>query len=206
MPNHITNGVTISHEDKAKLAELRSKVIRKVDGTETFDFNGVIKMPKELNITSGSSTDLGMACYDQEKFNQYSSYHWFAERYNNAKTPAELKAILEKSEDEHDKKALIEGKQALENIKKYGHKDWYDWSIANWGTKWNAYSFQLVKEDENSLTVQFDTAWSTPEPIWDKLEELGFEVNGVWLDEGGGEDIIGDGGEWSLERTVEYYG
>lgn len=206
MPNHITNGVTISHEDKAKLAELRSKVIKKVDGTETFDFNGLIPMPEELQITSGSSTDLGMACYDQEKFKQYSSYHWFAERYNNAKTPAELKAILEKSEDEHDKKALIEGKQALENIKKYGHKDWYDWSIANWGTKWNAYSFQLVKEDENSLTVQFDTAWSTPEPIWDKLEELGFEVNGVWLDEGGGEDIIGDGGEWSLERTVEYYG
>lgn len=206
MPNHITNGVTISHEDKAKLAELRKNAIKEVDGTETFDFNALIPMPEELMITSGSNTDLGMACFDQEYFDRLAGYGWFKERYNNAKTPAELKATLEKSEVESDRKAIQEGEQAVKNLKKYGYKDWYDWSNANWGTKWNAYSFQLVKEDENGLHIQFDTAWATPYPIWDKLKDLGFSVDGWWLDEGGGEGLIGDGGDWSLERRVEFYG
>ena len=60
-----------------------------------------------------------------------------------------------------------EEKQAQENLKKYGHKDWYDWSIAEWGTKWNASNFCILEEildDKYSkeLTVSFDTAWCPP--------------------------------------------
>ena len=46
----------------------------------------------------------------------------------------------------------------------------YDWQIANWGTKWNAYevypsTFPLVLEeveDKGDLTFSFETAWSPP--------------------------------------------
>ncbi len=43
---------------------------------------------------------------------------------------------------------------------------WYSWSIANWGTKWNAYS----QEDhpywhEKTGWRYFETAWGAPMPI-----------------------------------------
>jgi hypothetical protein len=206
MPNHVTNGLTIRHDDPKKIATLRKKVTREVDGSETFDFNAVIPMPKEMHITSGSSTDMGMACFDDDKFNSYSQYPWFADRYPNVKTKEDFRKELEK--DEKNQEALKEGKQALENIEKYGFKDWYDWSVQNWGTKWNAYSFELVSEDSNTLNVQFDTAWSPPDPIFEKLQEMGYEVGAVSINEDSGvePDYFGDECNFYVNRSLEFWG
>lgn len=38
---------------------------------------------------------------------------------------------------------------------------WYEWNVANWGTKWNAYESSV----EHDGTVTFLTAWSHPEPV-----------------------------------------
>lgn len=38
---------------------------------------------------------------------------------------------------------------------------WYNWSVHNWGTKWDAYEVS-VAEDVRLLTYQFCTAWSPP--------------------------------------------
>lgn len=53
-------------------------------------------------------------------------------------------------------KALV-----AENEKKYGAGDWYHWRVKNWGTKWNA--GEALEHQDNY--AEFDTAWSTPEPI-----------------------------------------
>jgi hypothetical protein len=53
-----------------------------------------------------------------------------------------------------------------ENLKRYGFKNWYDWCVANWGTKWNSYDFQV-----QDSCVTFSTAWSPPEPVIAKLAE-----------------------------------
>lgn len=50
--------------------------------------------------------------------------------------------------------------------KKYGADNWYDWTCNNWGTKWNAYDVYVEGKD-----IQFDTAWSTPRPIFKILSE-----------------------------------
>jgi hypothetical protein len=42
----------------------------------------------------------------------------------------------------------------------------YEWCNANWGTKWNAYDIAFDYD-----TVSFQTAWSTPEPIWQELSK-----------------------------------
>lgn len=47
------------------------------------------------------------------------------------------------------------------------HKDdnWYNWNIANWGTKWNAYDVVLneaIDNDHPFLGYTFTTAWSPP--------------------------------------------
>lgn len=60
-----------------------------------------------------------------------------------------------------------------ELIKKYGSDNWYDWSCANWGTKWNSYCSSEAQLNKNGTraTFVFQTAWSTPAPVIAKLSE-----------------------------------
>lgn len=48
-------------------------------------------------------------------------------------------------------------------------RDWYSWSIENWGTKWDAYSDEVLEDD---TVVRFDTAWSHPYPVIFKLSQM----------------------------------
>ena len=59
-------------------------------------------------------------------------------------------------------------KQAL--IEKYGAADWYDWAIANWGTKWD-FTAEHVSEDieDGEVEIEFETAWGPPEKFLEKL-------------------------------------
>ena len=47
---------------------------------------------------------------------------------------------------------------------------WYEWNIANWGTKWDVYENTEISRDEWRLN--FDTAWSPPIPFVEKLSKL----------------------------------
>lgn len=47
-------------------------------------------------------------------------------------------------------------------IRLYGHDGWYDWRIANWGTKWDCYEHE---HEKGSNTWEFQTAWNSPESI-----------------------------------------
>lgn len=49
----------------------------------------------------------------------------------------------------------------------FGEDNWYNWSISNWGTKWNAADF--VRESDNVLV--FETAWSHPFPVFEELSQ-----------------------------------
>lgn len=73
---------------------------------------------------------------------------------------------------------------------KYGSNNWYDWRIANWGTKWNAYDANI---DKINNVIEFDTAWSCPLGVFDKLAELCYEHNvsftGKWADEDTGYNV-----------------
>ena len=55
--------------------------------------------------------------------------------------------------------------------KLHGADNWYDWSINNWGTKWNSYHDEVEYDGEESLVYKFDTAWSPPEPVIHALRE-----------------------------------
>ena len=57
-------------------------------------------------------------------------------------------------------------------LKKYNASDWYDWSIKNWGTKWNAVDVGEVFGGKNYVGVSFQTAWSFPESWAIRVSEL----------------------------------
>ena len=39
---------------------------------------------------------------------------------------------------------------------------WYEWRLENWGTKWDIHSPDIKLEDNHTLVVTGDTAWSPP--------------------------------------------
>ena len=47
------------------------------------------------------------------------------------------------------------------NVKKYGSSGWYDWRVANWGTKWEVGDASFTKK-QGELGYGFDTAWAPP--------------------------------------------
>lgn len=71
----------------------------------------------------------------------------------------------------------------VELAKKHGYGNWYDWRLANWGTKWNPNDVEVVDKspclDEVETTekeIHFATAWSPPLPI---VEILGKKFTNV---------------------------
>lgn len=77
-------------------------------------------------------------------------------------------------------------------------RNWYDWRIANWNTKWDAYEVRVQRLSDTSIYIMMETAWSPPIPIFEKLVDLGFEVSAYFLDEG--HNYIGQ-----FEGGEEYY-
>jgi len=87
--------------------------------------------------------------------------------------PLELNITAGFLGDEAEQKLLEAKEQA--NLEKYGFKNWYDWHVANWGTKWDVGTENLeYEEDEDGnfdnetgqpyarITGWFDSAWSPP--------------------------------------------
>lgn len=190
MPNHCTNWVRIT-----STTEKINKLVKdaKVDKGE-FDFNAIVPMPEPMrneNPPSSSETSLGISLIknDTKALQDMMDYPW-VKREKSIKTIDDLKAHIDKRNPD----AQNYGQQALDNLKNYGYKDWYDWSNANWGTKWPAYEVEIIEIAENHIDLQFDTAWGPPDGILAALEKDGFTVDGFWHEEGGAEDYIGGDG------------
>ena len=47
-------------------------------------------------------------------------------------------------------------------IAKYGVDNWYDWHCNYWGTKWDVDAEEDDCEDEERISMGFDSAWSPP--------------------------------------------
>ena len=99
-----------------------------------------------------------------------------------------------------DEQRELERKTA-ENVEKYGYGNWYDYCVAEWGTKWDVgcEGSTDVHPDGKMLHTYFDSAWSPPIGAYEKLEALGFGVNAMYY-EGGMcyAGVYGDGGDEEL--------
>lgn len=74
---------------------------------------------------------------------------------------------------------------------------WYDWRIANWGTKWNAYSTYKV-DGEN--TIFFDTAWADVAELMNLLASK--FPNVTFYYDYADEDISYNLGSWIFKGNV----
>ena len=69
-------------------------------------------------------------------------------------------------------------------VAKHGYSSWYDFNIANWGTKWDVSADNAEIVDANTLTAGFDSAWAPPIEAYNKLLELGFEIEAFYYEPG----------------------
>jgi hypothetical protein len=113
----------------------------------------------------------------------------------------DITAGREGPDDSPEQKALVAAEES--NLEKYGYKNWYDWCVNNWGTKWNAggdndamqVDYDEDQDNQGIALFQFDTAWAPPLGVLEKLMETHPELSiecryhepgvgffGVWTD------------------------
>lgn len=238
MPNHVTHRVRISGpaEEIARFKEIairsgQEEVTdwatggKRMEKFTNLDFNAFIPMPEILKDSeSSSSVDDGLAILEWEARQRGEAFEMPTRRFATSrrleemlqwpwvveagiKTPAELRDKLE----ERNHQCIPKARAALKAYQECGHSDWYSWSCDNWGTKWNAYSYQEV-DNPDCFEFQFDTAWSPPEPVFRKWGEMfpTLTIDIVAFDEGWGfaYDVSIHNGEWGggeVDATDDLY-
>lgn len=191
MPNWVKNRITVTGKNAKKIIKSLLSDDELEPNHKMFDFNKIIPMPKSLEIESGSVTNTCIELYmtsvnpmvdyyGQDKMeiskflkiknalNSHRSVFPYDFQYTKEKLQIVLKNIANfYRQSDAETTALNIGKVAVENVDKYGYKDWYDWSIANWGTKWNACD-TIIKGN----VVEFNTAWAPVPLIVKRLSEI----------------------------------
>ena len=203
MPNHITNIVKYEG-DADRIKEMLEQI--KVDefGIGTIDFNKLIPMPESLNIESGSRTDRGLKAY--KEFLEIYTFGRKVENLDLLNVPAESEEKFLEIRKDVERGDWELGKKAFQNAYQYGYSTWYEWSINNWGTKWNSYGYSEDMSYAEMDALYFTTAWSSPHPVMNKLAEMYPDIKFTheWADE----DIGQNCGRWEYENgeiTSQYY-
>lgn len=207
MPNHVTH-----HVRARGPMEALQELLTCFDG-RTLDFERIIPMP-ELLKDSSSPNETALAVYRYRTEGRpptellpHLGYRWVREagaesledvvallerRDADARKTRDVLAVacqaagLKPPEPTAERLALFqEGERAAQALRETGYANWYDWSVANWGTKWNAYEGHLT-EEAGEVIFGFDCAWSFPEPVFEALgERFGALIfRGEWFDEG----------------------
>jgi len=144
MPNWIANNLELRGN-----AEQVAKILEFVKSNEReFDFNKIAPIPKELENTQAPTKIISQKEYDEQE--------------------ARLaKGELTESETKFGISRGLTLEISMEYKRRFGADNWYSWQTQNWGTKWNASEVF----NSNNL-ISFNTAWSTPEPIFTALSKL----------------------------------
>ena len=181
MPNWVKNVVTVSKDTMNKIKE-------KYFSEGVLDFEKISPMPRTLELEDGSITDIAIYYSilqkDEKEREKIINLLTKTDDLLDKNYWAKLKSYIDAGrfkniekyakDYEPDNYAFDLGINTLEelgdmyinNIKEYGHATWYDWCVENWGTKWGVSRFSC-----NENTMIFETAWSTPEPIFEKLSQ-----------------------------------
>ena len=82
------------------------------------------------------------------------------------------------------------------NLAHFGQRNWYDWSLENWGVKWNAYYTQIEHDDDGGMVFNFCSPWGWPQSVYEKMvkmfPDLLFEI-----------EVVGEFGEFAYNITTQ---
>jgi hypothetical protein len=198
MPNWVECELIVSGEpDRLK------EFINFVKSDETvFDFNKIVPMPESLHLEAGAA-EMGY----EVKYGDYTQYldaPWVKEAGVTTK-----EGLIKLIEDKHPEYIEM-AEQYKFNLDTYGSRHWYDWSIENWGTKWNASDTERDDDCDSVIEYTFNTAWAPPEPVIlsasKQFLNLNFELNYFEGGMGFKGTYIVENGEVVDEHQSDYHG
>lgn len=157
MPNHIKNKMLVVG-DPVIVSALMEFIKCTDEGCKSrIDFDNIIRMPESMQ--GDSLTDaVEAAKYVYNPFDSRAQWWW--------RTAAERGRYPGKMDDGTWAQFI----ECLHNLRKFGYAYWRDWAIDKWGTKWNAYDTPDSRDTAD--TIFFETAWSSPLPVFQRLSEI----------------------------------
>lgn len=169
MPNWTHNYIHTDEDTFLKLKDF-------TDEEGDLDFNKFIPTPDSLLITSGSTNATDLYYFLSEKLSlsldevkrkkgsELLSSDWIDNVHGRVE-----EAVKEGKMNEDNYEI---GRNLFDNYEKYGAPTWFEWRTTNWGTKWNACETNWNSWVGDDSTVSFDTPWSEPMPIFEKMQEF----------------------------------
>ena len=181
MPNHVKNKITFEGDQKQMDDFVKQYTTESPDIIEMSD-DKCIYIPNKFKDRIPQFTDLTMNLEDKKL---YHKERVFVSEEDGKITLDTLGTTKEITRAELDKnyyprkeraythyfdfdKILPMPKHVLRNnIDSFEQSfpNWYDWSIENWGTKWNSFSTEQLSEK----AYMIETSWQTPNPIMKEL-------------------------------------
>lgn len=191
MPNHITNILTVSGSPEEVE---RFRVTVSTENPELIKL-GVEKAKRTVKIYEETEDKSSLG------FSAESNYKHAKEIIESGKIPENIFTFEGTIPMPLELDGTVSGssvpewqeKNSAELKRKYGADNWYGFDISQYGTKWDAYSVQeLRRNDDGSITYCFDTAWSPPSTWLDKTAKMfpSLTFTDAWKDEGGGAVLI----------------
>jgi Ferredoxin-like domain in Api92-like protein len=207
MPNHITTVCTVTGDD------VSVRAFRAAHITVQFDFETIIPMPACVKATirdweNGEMIGDAEVEYYAKALIENRCCAIPSDQLKHMRLPEHVKRhgdLIDYYDSEKPQVARF-GKAALTSAAETGYPGWYEWSCANWGTKWDAYDYEEREVSPGRFVFKFETAWSPPEPIFEKLAEIwpDLVIETESIDEGGGEYVGTFHGEHrELKKVVD---
>ena len=105
--------------------------------------------------------------------------------------PNDLKIVSGRVGADDNPEQVLLTAQYRANEEKYGYKDWWDFCISEWSTKWDVgynkdQENNPYDETQNSFTVNFDSAWAPPTSAFHKLVAMDFDIEAYYHEPGMG--------------------
>ena len=99
--------------------------------------------------------------------------------------PEDLSIVAGRVGADEDQKQKDLVAQEEVNVAKHGYRNWYDYCVNEWGTKWDVGGDGMTCEIENGrISTSFDSAWAPPLAAYEKLADLGFSVRAYYYEGG----------------------
>ena len=158
MPNHVTNILTVNgSQDELIIDSLFNEA-------NEIDFNTFAPMPEELKSVSSPVRIVTQ----EERDAEIAEYE--RKVANNQPTLGATFSITKEMSDDY--------------ITRFGNNNWYDWSVTNWGTKWDLCEPVLSVNDNGSITISCETAWAPPIDAFDAMVQMGFDILAYYYEPG----------------------
>lgn len=195
MPNWCENKLVIGNADA--IAEFESKYLTQTDDGWEFDFKKVIPPPKSISDIEVCHSAGKEEFYQLLSLFEFNSNRTFFDRAistrdsrqkaqdyfaNNSESAEKAIAYVERFlTSEADRNTLLSAFIEIFNDVVYGCPNWYEWNIANWGTKWSSRAF--TKSDDPGV-YYYDTAWSPPMPLLERLasQHPTYQISGAYME------------------------